>query len=129
MTKKKAASKAKAPAAKKVSPAKKPSTPPKSAPAAKPSSQEGADPASPVTASSPETGPAKKLAKAQAVAGDADPAKTKVHDALEQAFKTVADILHTTAEDPKKHPRQLRWALKALDAAHVAAKNHVDRNV
>lgn len=127
MTKKKAASKAKAPA-KKDKPAKK-SLPQGSAPAAKPSIQESQESAPPVTASSPETGPAKKLAKAQAVAGDADPAKTKVHDALEQAFKTVADILHTTAEDPKKHPRQLRWALKALDAAHVAAKNHVDRNV
>ncbi len=127
MTKKKPAAKAKAPA-KKAAPAKKSAS-------AKPAAASGADkpPVSPPEKDSSiptaETGPAKKLSKAQVKAEGGTDEQKAIHEQLEDAFKTVKDILTATAEDPNKHPRQLRWALKAVDAAHVAAKSHVDRNV
>lgn len=47
--------------------------------------------------------------------------------ALEQQYVSYKKIL-TDSNAGKKQPRQLRWALKALDAAHDAALRHVRHN-
>lgn len=74
-----------------------------------------------------DTGPAKRLAKAAAKADTGNAAQQEVHAQLDSQFDAIRATLKATADD--KHPRQLRWALKHVDAAHVAAKSHVDRNV
>lgn len=66
--------------------------------------------------------PAPKTTKASKVAQD------KLNTNLEGQFAEIRKTLEGTT-DARKQPRQLRWALRALDAAEDAAKRHVQHNV
>ncbi len=68
---------------------------------------------------------AAKAVKPAKAAPKAD--KHKTRDELINHFATVEKFLLATNLD-KKLPRQLRWALRALDAAKDAAVRHVHHN-
>lgn len=51
-----------------------------------------------------------------------------VAQSIEEQFAAIQKTLEGTNSD-KKQPRQLRWALRALEAAKDAALRHVQHNV
>lgn len=71
--------------------------------------------------------------EADAPAAPAKPAtkakgnKDGIHSVLDEQFGEIEKTLLATHSGPKQ-PRQLRWALKSLDAAKDAAKRHVLHN-
>ncbi len=54
--------------------------------------------------------------------------KAVLEQKVVKAFGAVEKILLETNGNAKKQPRQLRWALKSLDAAKDAALRHVKHN-
>jgi hypothetical protein len=53
--------------------------------------------------------------------------KTVYEQEVNEQFNTIEKTLLAT-NDAKKQPRQLRWALKSLDAAKDAALRHIRHN-
>ncbi len=51
-----------------------------------------------------------------------------VTGSLADKFQSIREQLEATAKG-KKQPRQLRWALKSLEAAEDAANRHIKHNI